>query len=354
MARPNNVYGSGNSSKIIVNLIDSYFKNKITTSYYNFSNISHTFQDIYSFTKYESNDQFDLVIVLTVWRRNNINSQLMQIKRQSILKNIKTNIIVFQNFYHINIDNIIEEWKKPGTFCDQVTITFIKSPIETGYFGRFISPLISPVTNNAYFIICDDDVIWGDKYFENMIRVVNEGFLATKNGRLITKEYNSIAANNKVFDSQNQVCFNEDIEYDFGGHIWAGRISWLRKAWNHIPFSLENCEDFWISAALKSFYNISTKTPRCPCPEREPIIPDLCAASDNSSILHQEAILGNKTIEHKIRHDLFIELTKKFNYPLMNITKPEYVKNIHKIYVFGDKLWNLTDDLWKNAVNWVG
>ena len=46
MARPNNVYGSGNSSQIIVNLIESYFKNKITNSYYTVSNISNTFHDI--------------------------------------------------------------------------------------------------------------------------------------------------------------------------------------------------------------------------------------------------------------------------------------------------------------------
>ena len=123
-------------------------------------------------------------------------------------------------------------------------------------------------------------MIWGNRYFENMFRVVNDGYLCTRNGRIINSNFqtsDSVFGEGKM--PNKQVCYNEDIEYDFGGHIWAGRISWLRKAWNHIPFSLENCEDFWISAALKSFYNISTKTPRCPCPEREPIIPDLCAAS---------------------------------------------------------------------------
>ena len=308
-----------------------------------------------SFTKYESNDQFDLVIVLTVWRRNNINSQLMQIKRQSILKNIKTNIIVFQNFYHINIDNIIEEWKKPGTFCDQVTITFIKSPIETGYFGRFISPLISPVTNNAYFIICDDDVIWGDKYFENMIRVVNEGFLATKNGRLITKEYNSIAANNKVFDSQNQVCFNEDIEYDFGGHIWAGRIEWLRNAWKHIPLTLDNCEDFWLSATLKTYYNISTKSPKCPCPKDKPVRPDLCAASDKSAGIHINHTIGQKTVEHSIRSKIIKAISIQLKYKPLLFSDSEILSKINDKLIFGNlthPLFDLSDNLWENVFFW--
>ena len=43
MAKPHNVYGSGNSSKIIVNLIECFFKNKTSNLYYNFSNILNNF-----------------------------------------------------------------------------------------------------------------------------------------------------------------------------------------------------------------------------------------------------------------------------------------------------------------------
>ena len=186
----------------------------------------------------------------------------MQIKRQFFIENKKINIIIFQNYHHIDISDIINKWKISNIFGDNVKISFINSPIETGYFGRFLSPLISSVTKNAYFIICDDDIIWGDRYFENMIRVVDEGFLATRNGRLVDTNFNEISPiSNIVWTDKPQVCFNEDIEYDFGGHIWAGRISWLRKAWMHIPISIENCEDFWLSSVLKSFYNISTRTP---------------------------------------------------------------------------------------------
>ena len=38
------------------------------------------------------NKFYDIVIVLTVWRRNNIERQLIQVKNQSILKNKKTHI----------------------------------------------------------------------------------------------------------------------------------------------------------------------------------------------------------------------------------------------------------------------
>ena len=91
--------------------------------------------------------------------------------------------------FKINIDDIVNKWKQSNFFLEKVDITFIKSPIETGYFGRFIIPLTSQVRSDSYFLVCDDDIIWGNRYFENMIRVVNEGSLATRNGRIITKKY---------------------------------------------------------------------------------------------------------------------------------------------------------------------
>jgi hypothetical protein len=150
----------------------------------------------------------------------------------------------------------------------------------------------------------------------------------------------------------NHVCYNEDIEYDYGGHIWAGRISWLRKAWNHIPVSLENSEDFWVSAVLKSYYNISTKTPKCPCPEGNPIIPDMCAASDQSARKHYNANLGESSVSHKIRSKLTKEIIQKYHYQILTFSKPEYVKSIHKKFVYGNKLFNLSDAMWKDAFLW--
>ena len=259
------VYGKGNSSIIISDIIKNYFENKIQDSLsYNNSNskdILNNYDKSNLKTKDSTevnyqDDSYDFVIVLTVWKRNNLERQLIQVKNQSIVKNKKTNIIIFQNSNHTYIEDIVNKWKQSKNFSEKIDITFIQSPIETGYFGRFIIPLISSVRNNSYFFICDDDVIWGNRYFENMIRVVNEGSLATRNGRIIDINFkeNTEVSKSKVLTKQ--ICYNEDIEYDFGGHIWAGRISWLRKAWNHIPFSIENSEDFWISAVLKRFYNI--------------------------------------------------------------------------------------------------
>ena len=364
MAKSKNIYGKGNSRIIISQIIQNYFQNKIQKSIS--SNRNNNLDILYkydnsllkmnnSFFTNIQNDQYDIVIILTVWKRNNLERQLIQVKHQTILKNRKTNIIIFQNSDHVNILDIVNKWKNSNSFSEKVDISFIQSPIETGYFGRFIIPLTSSVSSNSYFIICDDDLIWGNRYFENMLRVVDEGSLATRNGRIINKDYMEISQAYKAWEENIQVCFNEDIEYDFGGQIWAGRISWLRKAWNHIPISLKNSEDFWISAVLKSFYNIPTKTPRCPCPEKEPIIPEMCAASDKSAFNHENAIIDKLSISHKIRRELIKETTIKYNYQLMINSKPKYVKDIHNKFIYGDSknpLFNLSDVLWKNVLFW--
>ena len=358
ITKPSNIYGKGDSRIIISKIIKMYFQNNLDNAYkFHYSNyndiLSQCDNSISNNANNKINEYYDIVIVLTVWKRNNIEKQLIQVKNQSILKNKKTNIIIFQNYNHINIKDIVDKWKKSNIFKDKVDITFIQSPLETGYFGRFLIPLTSSVRGETYFFICDDDVLWGNKYFENMVRVINEGHFAVRTGRFIDEHFEEINIGFEIAYTNNQICFNEDIENDFGGQIWAGKISWLRKAWNHIPFSIENCEDFWISAILKSYYNISTKVPRCPCPEENLIVPDMCAASDKSAIIHENAAIGNSVISHKIRENLMKQIIMKYNFQRMIYSKPEYVKSISKKLVFGKNLFNLSDPLWKNALFWT-
>ena len=324
--------------------------------------IIYKFKRLFHFLSKPNNEvKYDIVIVLTVWQRNNLEKQLMQVKRQSIIDpkaNKKINLIIFQNSNHVNIDDIIKKWSMPNIFSDNVKITYINSHIETGYFGRFLSPFASPVTDNAYFIICDDDVIWGDRYFENMIRVVDEGFIATRTGRLIDQKYNEILPNSKfVWKDKLQACFDEDIEYDFGGHIWAGRISWLRKAWTHIPLAIENCEDFWISTTLKKFYNISTKVPKCPCPEEGKLInPEFCATSDKSAHHHIDSIIGKtQTQGHSLRKKIMQITYDKYNYNPLIAQDPNIIEKIKRKYKYGNKtnpLFNLSDHIWNDVLYW--
>jgi len=364
MSQPHYVFGKGNSSQIISEIIENYFINHALSnsnifsilSKYNINPILKNYDRLISINNHLKQDieLFDAIIVLTVWKRNNLEKQLIQVKRQSIINNKLINLIIFQNSNHIDIRKIVDKWNKQKLFPENVVLTHIQSPIETGYYGRFLIPLTSSVKNNSFFIICDDDIIWGDKYFENMIRVVENGSLATRNGRIVNWSFQSIGMAFFSYKRQH-ICYDEDIEYDFGGHIWAGKIDWLRKAWTHIPISLENSEDFWISAVLKSFYNISTKIPKCPCPKDNNIIsPDLCAVSDITAIDHIDAQIGNHSAKHNLRTKLIRKMSNKYNYTRLIAIKPDYVSKINKIYVYGDKypLFNLTDHLWKGAMSW--
>ena len=364
MAKPQFIYGKGDSRIIIAQIIQNYFLNK-TQSLNKINKLNYSLiLSQYDNSKYQNNDlnmtnnqyeQYDIVIVLTVWKRNNLEKQLLLVKDQSILKNKTTNIIIFQNSNHVDITNIINKWKNSDLFSSKVDLNFIQSPIETGYYGRFLIPLTSSVRSNSYFIICDDDILWGRRYFENLLRVVDEGSLATRNGRILNVDFTTIVQATKAFQFNVQVCYDEDIQYDFGGHTWAGRISWLRKAWNHIPPTFENSEDFWISAVLRTFYNITTKTPKCPCPNGAPISPDFCASTDKIALHHINAKIGNSIIIHNIRKKIMKQIATKFNYQILMSLNQEYVKNISTKFVYGNlknPLFNLNDSFWKDALFW--
>ena len=186
-----------------------------------------------------------------------------------------------------------------------------------------------------------------------MARVINEGSLATRNGRIITENYQTYSIFKFNQGEKEQVCFNEDIEHDFGGHIWAGRISWLRKAWNHIPYSFENCEDFWISAVLKSFYNITTKMTRCPCPDKDPSNSnlELCSNLEKIGLYHENALVGKTEILHSIRAKIIEQIIKGFNFQRLIYTKPYFVKLMDSILKYGRNIFNnINEGIWKDSI----
>ena len=81
----------------------------------------------------------------------------------------------------------------------------------------------------------------------------------------------------------------------------------------------------------------------------------MCAASDKSAFIHSNAVIGNSRITHNIRKKIIKETSIKFNYILLISSKPEYVKNIAKKYVFGNlknPIFNLNDSLWNDALYW--
>ena len=240
---------------------------------------------------------FDLVLVFTVWRRQTLEQYFQYLERQDFFAlrgpHFRVNVLVFQNSNHVDVASVVGEWSSAARWGGRdVTVTFVQSPMATGYYGRFLAPLMTDVRKDTYWVITDDDLIWGAHYITNLLRVVDAGQLAVRVGRFIVPApehgwADVPGASAQAWVDGAQVAFEEDVVYDFGGQMWAGRIAWLRKAWQHPPTTLVTAEDFWISAVLGAYHDIKTARPRCPAADLE-----ACACSMREALNHKSAEIG--------------------------------------------------------------
>lgn len=122
-----------------------------------------------------NNDLYDLVIVLTIWKRDTLDQYLDMLAKQTALQrqNFRTNIIMFQNGDYLNVTATVNMWSDKKRWNPaNVTLTYIHSFRQTDYYGRFLAPLLSRVREDGYFVIFDDNVIFGTRY---ILRVVDSG-----------------------------------------------------------------------------------------------------------------------------------------------------------------------------------
>ena len=147
------------------------------------------------------------------------------------------------------------------------------------------------------------------------MRVVKSGFLATRNCRMVNRHGQDILPISK---GNMLVTYESDMVCDYGGHIWAGKLSWLREAWSHPPFDLSNCEDIWISAVLNAFLGVKTRQPFCPRPteENNNWHAELCACADMTALKHQAASVGGTTTNDSLRNRLIAKIAKSYNMSL--------------------------------------
>lgn len=300
----------------------------------------------------------DLVVLFTVWRRPEMLAvQLKMLRAQSILGRMKkTCVQIFQNGNHVDVNRVVKEWSSQEVWVPHyVHVVFIHSSVETGYFGRFIVPLTAHVSDDAYFVVTDDDLLWGPRYLENMLRVVDDGYLATRNGRFVNSDGLELMLTqiDSLWARDIHVTFNKDADYDFGGHTWSGKIQWLRDAWTHPPDSYVNCEDFWISAVLKTYYGIRTRSPRCPH-----LRPEMCSCSHDSAHTHRKAILGNNTAlnENENHHIVMRSIIKKYGYVTLLDEEPDIVKKTSSLYTKRVGKYNTSNSdlaVFKNCLFWV-
>jgi len=176
-------------------------------------------------------------IILTQWKRNHLENQLICIQKQSIKIDF---IIVFQNENHVDITHILKKFNN---------IIHVKSDYNTKYFGRFSYFFNIPVD---ICIIMDDDIMPGALCIENYVnQCLEKNAIIGGNGRL---GYNNKNTLKKVSD----VGVRNGLLMDFVGHLWCFKKDWLYYMFSTKPYTYDTGEDMHFCYSCKLFGNIDS------------------------------------------------------------------------------------------------
>jgi hypothetical protein len=180
-----------------------------------------------------------LLVVLTQYKRSNLEMQLIQVKKQTIQPDY---LVVFQNENHININNLKEKYN----------FIHIKSDYNTKFFGRFSICFNFPVD---ICMILDDDIIPGINCFKNyMTQCINLNSIIGGNGRIGTNNEN-IRNLKQLPDTGIR---NTNNLVDFVGHLWCFRKAWLYYMFSIEPYTYDTGEDMHLCFTSKLLGNISS------------------------------------------------------------------------------------------------
>ena len=176
-------------------------------------------------------------LILTQWKRNNLENQLICISKQ----NIKIDyIIVFQNENHVDITNILKKFKN---------IIHVKSDYNTKYFGRFSYFFNIPVD---ICIVMDDDIMPGPNCIRNYVnQCLKLNAIIGGNGRIGYSNTNNLR---KVSD----VGIRPGLLMDFVGHLWCFKKDWLYYMFSTKPYTYDTGEDMHLCYSCKLFGNINS------------------------------------------------------------------------------------------------
>ena len=207
------------------------------------------------------------IVVLTQYKRNNLEKQLIQIKKQTLQPDY---VVVFQNENHVDISDLKSKYK----------FIHIKSDYNTKFFGRFAACFTFPVD---ICIVMDDDIIPGINCFQNYINQCIE--------------LNSIIGGNGRFGINNKQRRNlkyygdvgirpEPVVVDFVGHLWCFKKECLYSMFSIEPFTYDTGEDMHLCFSNKVKNSIKSYT------AKQTSIDDSCDITHNklSSDVHASYI----------------------------------------------------------------
>jgi len=179
-------------------------------------------------------------VVLTVFSRNNIAAQLNQVQSQT---RRVSRVWVVQNEGHIDVNQVVEEWKQTAVTPD-FSVEVIQFSSNSRYHGRFHVAYF--MSNAEYVSIWDDDVAVGSDWVRHCIEIsqANGDAVIGANGRSIVELLNSAPGN-----FARQVEF--DGKNDFVGHTWTLKRQLLKKKFAESPVTYVTGEDIQLAYSLQ-------------------------------------------------------------------------------------------------------
>lgn len=234
-----------------------------------------------------------LLVVLTQYKRNNLEKQLKQITNQTIKPDY---LVVFQNENHIDISKLKEIYK----------FIHIKSDYNTKYFGRFASCFTFPVD---ICMVLDDDIIPGPNCLKNyMDQCINLNAIIGGNGRIGINNVNK----NKLKIPGDTGTRNNYTLVDFVGHLWCFRKDWLHYMFAIKPYTYDTGEDMHLCFSSKILGGINSYI-AMQCSND-----DMCDTANNALAVDE--------------HSSF------------KVTKPELRSNVEKYFIENHSLQLITEN----------
>ncbi len=118
------------------------------------------------------------------------------------------------------------------------------------FHARFALGLLA---ETKYVFFFDDDTIPGSNFFQHAIDLIEKrNCIIVGNGRILYPEHEQWKCPGWGNPTDNE------IECDFGGHVWGMKKEHLKYMWYEEPYSYVNCEDMMLSFNSFRFGNIKT------------------------------------------------------------------------------------------------
>ena len=178
----------------------------------------------------------DITVILTIWKRNNLEEQLERIYAQTA---DISDVYIYQNESHIDIYPLKEKYNFKHIHSKDFNFKF---------HGRFTLPLLF---DTKYTVIFDDDTMPNIEWLDHCRKLCEEkNCIVGANCRNYRRTGYDCGTNNK-----------EHIKCDIVGHCWFFKTEWVHYMWREKPPTYDNGEDIHLCATCKIHGNIDTYFP---------------------------------------------------------------------------------------------